>query len=47
MKRGALPALVATAIEDGLTWWQRATHQVEALVEDAHDTLTGSRRHRG
>jgi hypothetical protein len=40
---GELPAIIGTMVDDGLTWFQRAAHQVHELVEDATETVRGWR----
>jgi hypothetical protein len=40
---GEIPAIIGTMVDDGLTWFQRAAHQVHELVEDATETVRGWR----
>ncbi len=40
---GALPELIGNLIDDGIRWWQRATHYLAELAVEARDTVLGWR----
>jgi hypothetical protein len=47
LRSGIIPAMVTAIIDDGLSWWQRAAHYAEALIEDVHAAVMGNSRARG